>query len=554
MNIRTESVNATGMVTAQTVRTFDTLGRQTSYTDAGGAETTATYGLVPGPGTVADLRGTRTFGYDGGAERRGLATSLSDTRTGTFTASYDVEGNLVTETWPNGISVTTVVDEVGQTTSLTYSMPGCGQDNCTLYTENASYDANGKVASVASSLSSQDYGYDAVLRLTTVQDTVDSQCTTRAYGFDSATNRSSRVSYGPDVDGACQTAVASDTTNWTFDVSDRATGSDYASDGLGRSLSIPARDTAISGNGATSISYHVNDMVRSISQGGWTNTYTLDVDPKRIRSWTAVSGSSESFTNHYGDESDTPIATTGPSGTSFVFSGLGNIAGIHTTGMGDVWQIINLHGDFVAGVIGSGPGLSYTSEYMESGLPRNQADAGTRRYGWLGSSQRAADTPGGLTLMGSRLYAPGSGRFLSPDPVYGGSANAYEYGSGDAVGNTDVSGNGIDCSPSWRSGWFSSTDYGYGRIWQPYWTIRKRTIGFTTNIRCRLSHTTTVWALWAAGTVVAGALWRCCRRPAREPLRSRRTSLRAGGLSHRRHPRCAHRSRSAHLVQRALSA
>jgi hypothetical protein len=39
-----------------------------------------------------------------------------------------------------------------------------------------------------------------------------------------------------------------------------------------------------------------------------------------------------------------------------------------------------------------------------------------------------------------RSYVPAMGRFLSPDPVLGGSANAYEYASGDPVNNFDLTG------------------------------------------------------------------------------------------------------------------
>ena len=58
----------------------------------------------------------------------------------------------------------------------------------------------------------------------------------------------------------------------------------------------------------------------------------------------------------------------------------------------------------------------------------------------LGAKQRATDTgTTGLTLMGVRLYAPVTGRFLSTDPVYGGNANSYVYPI-DPVDNDDVSG------------------------------------------------------------------------------------------------------------------
>lgn len=65
-----------------------------------------------------------------------------------------------------------------------------------------------------------------------------------------------------------------------------------------------------------------------------------------------------------------------------------------------------------------------TDLVTEFGAPRGAT--GTR-YAWLGGKQRAADTPGGLSIMGVRLYNPATGRFVQVDPVAGGSANAYDY-------------------------------------------------------------------------------------------------------------------------------
>lgn len=67
----------------------------------------------------------------------------------------------------------------------------------------------------------------------------------------------------------------------------------------------------------------------------------------------------------------------------------------------------------------------------------SQAEA---RYDWLGGHQRSGETLTGLTLMGVRLYDSTKGRFLSTDPVRGGSCNSYEYVCGDPVNMVDLDG------------------------------------------------------------------------------------------------------------------
>jgi RHS repeat-associated protein len=81
-----------------------------------------------------------------------------------------------------------------------------------------------------------------------------------------------------------------------------------------------------------------------------------------------------------------------------------------------------------------------TSTTDEYGNPTNPATAGATRYGWLGTKQRAADTPAGLVLMGVRLYNALTGRFLQVDPIYGGNANDYDYCNASPVGCVDLNG------------------------------------------------------------------------------------------------------------------
>jgi RHS repeat-associated protein len=104
----------------------------------------------------------------------------------------------------------------------------------------------------------------------------------------------------------------------------------------------------------------------------------------------------------------------------------GNLAATIDQAGAITWQVTNAHGDVVA----TAPdGAAAPTDYYltdEFGLDISGWTS-PDRYGWLGGKQRPADTPGGLVLMGVRLYTPTLGRFLSTDPVPGGNENAYNY-------------------------------------------------------------------------------------------------------------------------------
>ncbi|GAA0506397.1 hypothetical protein Ade02nite_95240 [Paractinoplanes deccanensis] len=176
--IRTQSLIA-NQVTAELLRGYDTLGRQTSYTDADGVTSTTTYDVLDRPATTNDGKATRTYTYDGGTERRGLLTGVNDAQAGAFTANYDADGNIATETWPNGITINHYRDEAGQAYGIEYlATAGCS-NNCTLFSEWAGSDLDGSIRYDSNSLYSTGYVYDPPAALPTPRkpSTASAPCT-----------------------------------------------------------------------------------------------------------------------------------------------------------------------------------------------------------------------------------------------------------------------------------------------------------------------------------------------------------------------------------------
>lgn len=144
------------------------------------------------------------------------------------------------------------------------------------------------------------------------------------------------------------------------------------------------------------------------------------------------------MTNHYAGTSDSATWThngaadtwtrsvTGPGGSlSILQTGTGN----GSTTVSANLQLSNPHGDVVATIDVSAnvtsTSMSAVSAYDEYGTVVTATAPSP--YGWVGSAMRSAANPAGLIPMGARMYNPATGRFLTTDPVPGGTPNPYTY-------------------------------------------------------------------------------------------------------------------------------
>ncbi|WP_078957674.1 DNRLRE domain-containing protein [Streptomyces glaucescens] len=420
--------------TAGTItKVYDKLGRLISYTDADGGRTTTEYDLLDRPVKVTDTApSTVTYTYDHTAEPRGLATRITDSVAGAFSATYDADGSVATEKLPGGYTLTVTEDTTGAPVSRAYTRDS---DGVSVFTDTVAESVHGQVTR-HQGWSAQKYTYDRAGRLTDVDDTVGEVCTRRSYTFDQRSNRTA-LSTATAAPGAACTSTGATTTTHTYDSADRLVDTGYVYDAFGRTTALPG----------STLEYYANDLVHRQTADGKRQTWQLD-PALRFRSWTVETGSGTSWTpaqsklNHYDGDSDNPRWIVEDTATGALTRNVDSVSGdlAATTGKtGDtVLQLTTVHGD-VALQLPLDPAQAPTAlDADEYGNPRPGQHA--TRYNWLGAKQRSTETLTGLTLMGVRLYNPATGRFLSLDPVYGGSANAYEYTYADPVNKFDLSG------------------------------------------------------------------------------------------------------------------
>jgi YD repeat-containing protein len=369
----TSTTDASGTTTI--IRGYDTLGRLTSYKDADSTTpATTSYDLLDRPTSTNDGKGTQTITYDTAIDPRGLATSVADSAAGTFTARYDPDGNLVTQGYPNGMEARTTYDPTGSPTELAYVKTSNCPSACTWLQFTAAESIHGQQLHQESTLSTQDDAYDAAGRLATVQDTpTGGGCTIRAYAYDADTNRTAMTTKAPAADGACDPGATGTTVTHGYDAADRLTDSGLAYDSFGRTTTVPAAAAGTTGD--VTAAYYTTDMVRSLTQGATTHTWTLDPN-QRLRTRTDTGGSTGTRTNHYNDDTDSPswvaedATATHWTRTIAVFGS--DLAAIQDSATGTTLQLANLHGDTVAtaSLDPAATGLLSTFDATEFGVPR----------------------------------------------------------------------------------------------------------------------------------------------------------------------------------------
>ncbi len=424
---------------------YNKLGQIESYTDAGENSSTDEYDVDGRVKKVNDGKGTETYTY---SETTGLTTELiyeEGTTKLPFTGTYDVEGNMLTEGYPNGMTATYTYNQVGKPTTLEYKKTThCTEEKekCKWFKDTVVPSIHGQWLEQTSTLSHQTYTYDNAGRLTQVQNTPTGKgCTTRIYAYDEDTNRTSLTTREPGTEGKC-TTEGGKVERHTYDTADRLTDPGIAYNTFGDITTLPAKDAEESAEHELTNTYYTDNQVASQKQNEQTIGYNLDPAGRTLETVSTGKPNNSTIISHYAGPSNEPSWTLNPVSNEWRrnITGInGSLVAIQNNGEAPELQLTNLHGDIIAKAYLSETAteLAAKADTGEFGVPTVSAPA---KYAWLGASELSTELPSGVISMGARSYVPEIGRFLQPDPVPGGSANAYSYTFGDPVNSSDPTG------------------------------------------------------------------------------------------------------------------
>ncbi len=406
-----------GETTTTVAGSFNKLGQMESYTDADGNTAKYKYGTPANDGLLEEMSDSSNAGassqkYSYDTTTKAL-TRLEDSAAGTFTATFDGEGNLATEIYPNAMCAKYTHSSTGEATQLEYlKTSNCSESKPVIwFSEIDVPSVRGETMSRTSTLASESYAYDRIGRLTEAQETPAGEgCVVRLYSYDEESNREKLISRTPGTEGKCTTTGGTKEPH-TYDEANRLTDGGIKYDPLGNITELPAADAE---GHAIKSTFYVSGAVATQEQNGTKNEYALDPAGRTRQTTTGL----KTITSHY-DAPGEAIAWTSE-GTNWTrnIPGIdGALTAIQTNGGTSVLQLHDLKGNITATAALSPSETKLLSTYnnTEFGVPNSGKTPPP--YSWLGATDIANTLPSGVITYGATSYIPQTGRPLQATEI-----------------------------------------------------------------------------------------------------------------------------------------
>jgi hypothetical protein len=402
---------------------YNKLGQMTEYADASGNVAKYTYEegsdgrlteISEGKGKEAESY--QTYAYD---PTTGFLTKLVDSAAGTFTASYDLEGKMLSEVYPNKMTATYTINSVGQATSLVYEKNAHCASTCpeTWFSDSVTPSIHGETMQQTSTLSKENYAYDNSGRLLETQETPTGKgCTIRIYAYDEESNRTSLTTREPGTEGKCETEGGT-VEHHTYDEASRLTDEKVTYETFGNITKLPANDA---GGHELASAYYVDGQIAAQEQNKQLINYKYDPVGRTTETGSENTETKAKTTtiSHY---ASTGAALTWTSeGTEKWTRDIpgvdGRLVAIQENGA-IVLEIHDLQSDVVGKASTNEAETKLISTYnsTEFGVPTT---SNPPKYSWFGADGVASELSGtGVSTQNGATYVPEVGIPLQPGPI-----------------------------------------------------------------------------------------------------------------------------------------
>jgi YD repeat-containing protein len=415
---------------------YDTVGQLTEYSDASGNITKHSYEeggdgrlTETSEGKGEEAKSTQTYSYNAAS---GLMEKLVDSAVGmtlaqgTFTASYDVEGKMTSEVYPNGMCANTAYNSVGAATSIEYiKTRNCAEKGAPVwFSDSVVPGVRGEALEQTSTLSKESYAYDNTGRLLEAQETPAGEgCTTRLYAYDEESNRTSETIRKPGTEGKCATEGGA-VERHTYDEANRLADEGVEYETFGNITKLPAADAG-TGEGAHELksTYYLDGQVATQEQSKGLTGYKYDPAGRTLEeaSENTETKAKTTIISHYAGSGEALTWTSeGTEKWTRRIPGIdGALDAVQESGKAPVLQLHDLQGNVVGTVGDSESETKLLSTYnsTEFGVPKE--GKAPPKYAWLGASGLSTETSfgSGVSTQGGATYVPQVARSLQTAPV-----------------------------------------------------------------------------------------------------------------------------------------